>query len=136
MKQIRLRILPFLFLLSTASPVSAEEARVQEADSSPLAESAEDPTSTDDSEVVEAAEERVESALTITASMSIDESADIDPVAEAESFGLIIRVTLEEVKAALAAASATPGKEDDAAALRLLHFGSYRFYAEDSQPEP
>ncbi len=89
-----------------------------------------------DGEGIQSAEERVESALTITASMAVDETADIDPVAEAESFGLIIRVTLDEVKAALAAAAATPGKDDDAAALRLLHFGSYRYYAEDSEPQP
>ena len=43
--------------------------------------------------------------------------------------GTIVEVTLEEVEAAVAAAATTPDTQDDIAAERLKHCGSYRFFA-------
>lgn len=48
--------------------------------------------------------------------------------------GQIVEATLEEVEAALAAAKATPEREDDLKAMKLAHQGSYRFFLEDGLP--
>ncbi len=62
----------------------------------------------------------------------------VDPVVEQWESGYIIPATLQEVKAALAAAAATPDREDDIQALILKHRGSYRFFLggnpENGQP--
>lgn len=54
-----------------------------------------------------------------------------DFVADAQETGWIIESTLEEVEAALHAAGSTPSNEDDIAAMRMAHRGSYRFFLDD-----
>lgn len=73
---------------------------------------------------------RIRNRLQITAPMELDAVNGVDPVTEATENGLIVEATLEEVEAALQAAAATPGTDDDKAAMQLRHRGSYRFYSD------
>jgi len=79
--------------------------------------------------------EKVRSRLGIPAPMDASETTDpitgYDPMLELHQSGLIVPATLEEVEAALEAAAATPDPEDDRAALRIKHRGSYRFFLND-----
>lgn len=81
---------------------------------------------------MEREQKRIVARLQISAPMEIELENGIDPVAEAYRSGYIVDATLEEVEAALKAAAATPELEDDKAALRLRHRGSYRFFAPDA----
>lgn len=67
----------------------------------------------------------------MSAPMEQPEAGEEDFVAEAQKNGLIIEVSLEEVEAALKAAAATPSHEDDIVAMRLMQWGSYRFYLDE-----
>ena len=72
--------------------------------------------------------------LGMSAPMEAPEAGEEDFVVIAQKDGWIIEVTLEQVEAALKAAAATPSNEDDIAAMRLAHRGSYRFYLDDKAP--
>jgi hypothetical protein len=62
-----------------------------------------------------------------TSCLEVTEPGDTG-IDDAYNEGIIVDATLEEVEAALAAAAATPGFEDDIAAKRLAHRGSYRYF--------
>lgn len=64
----------------------------------------------------------------MSAPMELPEPGEHDFIAKAKEMGWIIDTTLEQVEAALKAAAATPSAEDDIAAMRLAHRGSYRFF--------
>lgn len=81
---------------------------------------------------MEAEQRRIAERLGMSAPMEIELVNGIDPVVEALENGFIIEATLEEVEAALAKAAATPQKEDDIEAYRLVHRGSYRFFEPES----
>ena len=72
--------------------------------------------------------------LGLSAPMEAPEAGEGDFVAEAVAQGIIVEVTLEEVVAAMDAAAATPSNKDDLAAMRLAHFGSYRYFVEAKFP--
>lgn len=72
--------------------------------------------------------------LGMSAPMEAPEAGEGDYVAEAVAQGIIVEVTLEEVVAAMDAAAATPSNEDDLAAMKLAHFGSYRFFLDGKSP--
>lgn len=81
-----------------------------------------------------AAEEQIRTRIGIAPMLVRSEDGN-DPVEELEAMNLIIEVTLEEVEAALAAAAATEGLEDDIEAGRLQQFGSYRYYLDPPPAE-
>ena len=66
--------------------------------------------------------------LGMSAPMEIPAAGETDFVTTAVEEGWIIEATLEEAEAALKAAAATPSNEDDIAAMRLVHRGSYRYF--------
>ena len=72
--------------------------------------------------------------LGMSAPMEAPEAGEGDYVAEAVAQGIIVEATLEEVVVAMDAAAATPSNEDDLAAMKLAHFGSYRFFLEGELP--
>lgn len=72
--------------------------------------------------------------LGMSAPMELPDDGVTDFVKTAMDEGWIIEATLEEVEAALKAAAATPSREDDIAAMRLAHRGSYRYFLEDKAP--
>lgn len=72
--------------------------------------------------------------LGMSAPLEAPEAGEGDFVAEAVAQGIIVEVTLEEVVAAMDAAASTPSNEDDLAAMRLAHFGSYRFFLDGKSP--
>ncbi len=80
---------------------------------------------------MEQKEEVIRQRVRMSAPMELPEEGEEDFVALAEKEGWIIEATLEEVETALSAAKATSSKEDDAAAARLAHWGSYRFYLDE-----
>jgi len=85
-----------------------------------------------DQGVLEDAKAEVQDRVDMSAPMELPEEGEEDFVAIAEKEGWITDVTLEEVEAALNAAKATPSKDDDIAAMRLAHRGSYRFYVDEA----
>ena len=64
----------------------------------------------------------------MSAPMELPEVGESDFVTTAMEEGRIIEATLEEVEAALIAAGATPSRQDDIAAMRMAHRGSYRYF--------
>lgn len=60
-----------------------------------------------------------------------DNPADDAEIAELYQSGWIIDATVEEVEAALKAAAATPGPEDDSAALVFAHRASCRYFLKE-----
>ena len=81
---------------------------------------------------MEKEQKRIVDRLQISAPMELELENGVDPVLEAYRSGYIVDATLEEVEAAMKAAAATPELEDDKAALRLRHRGSYRFFAPEA----
>ncbi len=69
--------------------------------------------------------------LAMSAPMELENVDGVDLVEESRRLGFVAEVTLEEVEAALAAAAQTPSAEDDIQAIRLMHWGSYRFYPDE-----
>lgn len=125
------RLIP---ILSTALALTA-------AAWSALAFSAEEPATAEEAAAVEKAQARgrmvskqqdIIKRLGMSAPMELPEPGEVDFVAEAQANGWIVEATLEEVEAALKAAAATPSPDDDAAAMRLVHRGSYRFYLDEN----
>lgn len=82
---------------------------------------------------MEARKEDIAERVGMSAPLELPEAGERDVVVDAMADGRIIEVTLEEVEAALNAAKLTPGTEDDVAAMKLAHWGSYRFFL-DQQP--
>lgn len=67
----------------------------------------------------------------MTSCLEISDLANEEFVAKAVENGLIIETTLDEVEAALKSAAKTPDNQDDIAAMRLAHWGSYRFFIDE-----
>ena len=72
----------------------------------------------------------------MSAPLEFPVAGEEDFVKQAEADGWIIEATLLEVEAALKAAAATPGVEDDIAAKILAHRGSYRYYLDEKTVSP
>ena len=70
----------------------------------------------------------------MAAPLELPEAGEEDFVAQAQAEGRIIEVTLDQVEAALKAAAATTSTIDDAAAMKLAHWGSYRFFLDEKSP--
>ena len=81
--------------------------------------------------ILEAARMEILTRAGVTSCREVTEPGDTG-IDEAYDAGIIVDATLEEVESALAAAATTPSKEDDIAALRLAHFGSYRFFQQST----
>lgn len=75
--------------------------------------------------------DKVIARLGMAAPLEVPEAGEQDFVAIAQKKSLIIECTLEQAEAALKAALATPSEKDDAFAMQMLHWGSYRFYLND-----
>ncbi len=92
------------------------------------------PVATEDAAAVARMEEQKAEIITrvgMSAPMELPEDDEEDFVTEAQKIGWIVEVSLDEVEAALKAAAATPSHDDDIAAKRLAHRGSYRFYLDE-----
>ena len=108
---------------------------------SQAAASPDSPVATEEDAAVARMEEQKAEIITrvgMSAPMELPEAGEEDFIEKAREEGWMIEVTLEEVEAALKAAAATPSHEDDIAAMRLAHRGSYRFYLDEqgSAEEP
>ncbi len=77
---------------------------------------------------MEAERKRIAERVGMSAPMEVELVNGKDPIREAVENGFIVEATLEEVEAALAAALRTSDLEDDIAAQRLKHQGSYRYF--------
>lgn len=85
-------------------------------------------------ELVDERSKEIADRVGMSSLLEMPESGE-DFVREAVEQGIIVEVTLEQVEQALHAAEATPSTEDDIAAMRLAHFGSYRFFMENAPSE-
>jgi hypothetical protein len=81
---------------------------------------------------MEREQRRIAERVGMSAPMEIELVNGVDPIQEIMNDGFIMEATLEEVEAALSAALKTPTLNDDKAAHRLKHRGSYRFFAPDA----
>ncbi len=83
---------------------------------------------------IRAAEENIRRRIGMPAQLE----AGTDPARDAEvehmrETGWLIEAGVEEVEAAIAAAKATPGKQDDVEAMAFAHRASCRFYMEEAE---
>jgi hypothetical protein len=69
--------------------------------------------------------------LGVTPRLTTEPADGEDTVANMEKAGVIIECTIKEVEAALVKAASTPETEDDIKAMRMLHWGSYRFFIDE-----
>jgi hypothetical protein len=69
----------------------------------------------------------IRSRVGMSSCLEVSDEGD-DSIEEAYRSGWMIEATLEEVEAALSAAAETPEVDDDIAAARLAHRGTYRYF--------
>jgi hypothetical protein len=106
---------------------AAIKARIYNPDSGANGESPEDTESSSLRRDLDRVASEIRSKTGMSSCLEISEDGD-HSVEEAYAAGWIVDVTLQEVEAALKAAAATPGFDDDIAAKRLAHRGSYRYF--------